>query len=920
MGEIFDILTYNCKGLRNENKREQIFNYVREKNKVGISFLQETHSSLVDQQSWEAQWGRKENIFLNHGQSNARGNAILFNNLDFEVHRYVDDGNGRLQIMSVKLSEFDSKILLINIYNENEERDQLVLFEKLEQLLVPFGDVTDHVVLFGGDFNFIFDKNLDASGAVGALKLKSLAALTNFIEKFDLIDIYRVRNPDAKRFTFRQGNSRILKRLDFFLVSSILQENVDKAKVLTALRSDHSPVLVTFKEITENEKGPSYWKFNTTLIHDTQYDSSLRENFANWRRQYADEKKQLLWDLLKYEIRRFTTKYSKNKAKTRREEIKNLEKLISDYENTNIQVSSEATEEYSTAKQRFEEINDEKAVGSILRSRCSWYEDGEKSSKFFLNREKNNAVKSSIRAIHDENNIVLTEKKPIMDRIQRFYSKLFSKKISNSNDVNMSFLRSLDLPKLSVEQKAFCEIEFTRDDLYETLTTMQGGKSPGNDGLGKEFYMHYWDIIGDILYDSFIEAKTEGTLSPTQRQALIKLIAKKDSDKRFIENWRPISLLNVDTKILSKTIASKLKNVLPTLVTSDQTAYVPGRFIGESCRLISDVIEIADKLNIEGWLVTMDIQKAFDSVDHDFLFCVLENAGFGNSFLNWIKILVKNQMSCVNNAGTTTSYFDLLRGCRQGDPISAYLFILVIEVFFHMVRSNRLIEGLNILNFEHKLTAYADDSSFFLKNESSVLELLKTFELFSKYSGLMLNKGKCELAGIGAKKDVIGESVPGLKKINLCEDSIKILGLHYSYKNDILVERNYITVVKKITKVLAMWKWRNLSLAGKVTVFKTLAISKIVYIAFLSTVPKSILTKLEDIQKDFLWGNKRPKVAQKTLIASYEDGGLKSVDIIAKIQALRLSWISRLYAGSPHPWKHIPTQLLENPPQNPPPS
>ena len=126
----------------------------------------------------------------------------------------------------------------------------------------------------------------------------------------------------------------------------------------------------------------------------------------------------------------------------------------------------------------------------------------------------------------------------------------------------------------------------------------------------------------------------------------------------------------------------------------------------------------------------------------------------------------------------------------------------------------------------------------------------------------MLNKGKCELAGIGAKKDVIGESVSGLKKINLCEESIKILGLHYSYKNDILVERNYITVVKKITKVLAMWKWRNLSLAGKVTVFKTLAISKIVYIAFLSTVPKSILTKLEDIQKDFLWGNKRPKVAQ----------------------------------------------------------
>ena len=127
----------------------------------------------------------------------------------------------------------------------------------------------------------------------------------------------------------------------------------------------------------------------------------------------------------------------KKKAKARREEVNKLEKTISEYENTIIHDHSNASVEYAEAKQRFEEINDEKAVGSILRSRCSWYEDGEKSSKFFLNREKNNAVKSSIRAIHNENNIVLTEKKPIMDRIQRFYSSLFSKKVPNTNEVNI---------------------------------------------------------------------------------------------------------------------------------------------------------------------------------------------------------------------------------------------------------------------------------------------------------------------------------------------------------------------------------------------------------------------------------------------------------------------------------------------------
>ena len=150
-----------------------------------------------------------------------------------------------------------------------------------------------------------------------------------------------------------------------------------------------------------------------------------------------------------------------------------------------------------------------------------------------------------------------------------------------------------------------------------------------------------------------------------------------------------------------------------------------------------------------------------------------------------------------------------------------------------------------------------------------------------------------------------------LKNVNLTTDSVKILGIHYSYNRDILLEQNYTSVVKKITKCLAMWKWRNLSIAGKVTIFKTLAISKVVYVAFLSTIPESILQKLSDIQKDFIWNGKRPKVAHKTLIASYEDGGLKSVDIVSKIKALRLSWISRLYSGSPHPWKLIPSKLLE---------
>ena len=185
-------------------------------------------------------------------------------------------------------------------------------------------------------------------------------------------------------------------------------------------------------------------------------------------------------------------------------------------------------------------------------------------------------------------------------------------------------------------------------------------------------------------------------VSISQRQAVIKLIEKKDRDKCYIKNWRPISLLNVDTKILPKAVSNKLKTVLPMLIFSQQTAYVKNRFIGESGRLISDIIEINGCFNITRFLVTIDIEKAFDSLDHSFRISVLKKFGFGKNFITWIEILLKDQQSCVINGETTTKYFNLERGARQGDPVSAYLFILVLEILFVFIEKPPEIKGIEI--------------------------------------------------------------------------------------------------------------------------------------------------------------------------------------------------------------------------------
>ena len=134
----------------------------------------------------------------------------------------------------------------------------------------------------------------------------------------------------------------------------------------------------------------------------------------------------------------------------------------------------------------------------------------------------------------------------------------------------------------------------------------------------------------------------------------------------------------MDIKVLSKSLAERLKHVLPGLISSNQKAYAKNRYISESGRLISDVIEMCDMLNIPGCLVTMDIEKAFDSLDHNFLLHVFKKFDFGENFIYLIKILLNYQQFCVKNGGFTTPFFNLEKGARQGDPILTYLLLLAL--------------------------------------------------------------------------------------------------------------------------------------------------------------------------------------------------------------------------------------------------
>ena len=177
--------------------------------------------------------------------------------------------------------------------------------------------------------------------------------------------------------------------------------------------------------------------------------------------------------------------------------------------------------------------------------------------------------------------------------------------------------------------------------------------------------------------------------------------------------------MNHDFKILTKALSLRIRKVLPSIIHPNQAAYVEGRFMGDAIRVIQDIMEYTNLYNKSGMLLFIDFQKAFDSVEHDFVLKTLETFNFGNNITKWFKLINKNACSCVINNGISSPFFNVHRGVRQGDPLSPYIFILVIETLANHIRNNVNIKGIKMGKNNIKIALYADDITIMLSDKQS---------------------------------------------------------------------------------------------------------------------------------------------------------------------------------------------------------
>ena len=910
MTDKIKLATLNCQGLGGKEKRKDVLNFLKQK-KYSIYFVQDTHFTEKEEKYIRTQWGYE--CFFSSFNSQSRGVALFINNnFEFKMNRIKRDREGNKIILDITI--MGKRITLINIYGPN--RDTPAFFESIK---ADINEFSNEFIIWTGDFNLTLNQVLDTKNYTNINNPRSREKVLDICAELNLIDIWRELNMEVRQYTWRTKNGNKHGRLDFYLISENLFMDIESVQIEAGYRTDHSMVTLSIKQ-TNTNKSHSFWKFNNSLLKDPEYCKKIKEVIKNVKNQYFLDQNnddinisnipnseiqfsindQLFLEVLLMEIRGKTISYSSYKKKQTDNTEKKLISEITELEKQNDTNCPTLDEK----RKSLQDIRTKKLEGLMIRSRAIWVDQGEKVTKYFCNLENRNYVSKCMPNLIKEDGSTTTSEKEVLNETKDFYEKLY--KARNVKDINLNqVLPQPDIPKLSNDEKQSLEGPISIDEILKSLKNMKNNKSPGSDGFTAEFFKFFWKDLGEFLVRSINNSFEIGDLSSTQKEGIITCIPKGDKDKTLLKNWRPISLLNVTYKLASACIANRVKTILPKIIHEDQSGFISGRYIGENIRNIYDILDYTEKQKIPGLLLLIDFEKAFDSIAWEFIFKSLDYFNFGPSIKKWIKLFYTNIKSCVLVNGNASIWFRIERGCRQGDPLSPYIFIICAEILALMIRKNKNISGIKIGLKEFLTSLYADDTSLFLDgSEKSLKQAFLTLKFYAEASGLHINIDKTRLIWFGANK---GSSRKLCTDMNLNWDQgmFTLLGVKFTLDLTEIININYDSKIREIKNLLTQWSKRILTPFGKITIVKSLAMAKINHLLLsLPNPPEKTLQELNSLFFKFIWNGSPDRIKRKILIQNYRNGGLKMIMVQFLVEALKITWIRRLNIKDTK-WSHL---------------
>ncbi|GJS85004.1 RNA-directed DNA polymerase, eukaryota, partial [Tanacetum coccineum] len=826
---------YNMAGLGNKAKRRWI-KELCQKHRINFASIQETKAESISLLTIKDLWGNQMFDHVVGSSVGCSGGILCMWNPNMFVKEQVSTCDYFVALMGT-WAPTSSKLLIISVYAPQELNERRDLWDYLRTIIDRWEG--DTVIM--GDFNEVrseherFGSTFNRQGAI---------AFNNFISSACLIDLPL----EGYAFTWAHKSASKMSKLDRYLISEGVLDLFPHLSALCLDRhlSDHRPILM---RETNYDYGPSPFRFFHSWFAMEGFNSFVE---TTWKSLNIVEPNGLIRLKKKLQALKIAIKAWSKEANKRSNDRKiNIQQNLSEVDKLIDQGKSndEILIKRITLLNDLQELNNRNAMEISQKAKIRWSIEGDENSKYFhgiMNKKRSQlAIRGTLA-----NGEWISEPHRVKNEFFTHFKKQFSPIQAPSICFDFTFPT-----RLSSDQVQDLERPVTYEEVKRAVWDCGTNKSPGPDGFSFEFYRKYWTTIDDDVFQAVRDFFVNGHFPRGCNSSFIALIPKIQ-DAKFVKDFRPISLIGSVYKIIAKILANRLCLVLPYLISDVQSAFVANRQILDGPFILNELLSWCKFKKLNGMIFKVDFEKAFDSVKWDYLDETLKAFGFGLKWRNWISSCLNNAMGSVLVNGSPTLEFQFHKGLKQGDPISPFLFILIMETLhltFKRVLNAGLYKGISLNDsFTISHLFYADDVVFIGEwNNNNIQTLLSVLRCFYLASGLKINLHKSKLMGIGVSSNVVAAAA-SLIGCSILTAPFNYLGVKVGSNMSRI--NSWDDVISKVSSRLSKWKLKLLSIGGRLTLLKSVLTSIPLYHMSIFKVPIGVLNHLESIRQNFFYG------------------------------------------------------------------
>ncbi|PKU70999.1 Putative ribonuclease H protein [Dendrobium catenatum] len=729
-------------------------------------------------------------------------------------------------------------------------------------------------MIVGGDFNCCLSQEEKKGGkrfrfSAGAQEMVA------FMGDNDLHDI----GFEGPRYTWsnnKDGASRIWVRLDRVLMNSegLAAAPFASVRHLSRVASDHCPLLL---HVGRGNNTPN---FKWTRFEDVwkTYPASWRVVHDQWSKRDFGRPAEVLNRKCSRTLKSLVH-WSRNRIRELGIKKEQLEGKIGELQEIDCTANGLSTAQEEELRCAVGEFNATLARISVWwrqRAKIRWIEEGDANSHFFHMAASARRRANRVAELKCSDGVTTRDPTVIQEEFWNFFVEKWK-----DRQTNFAGWPRFDVSEgISDHSRQMLDAAITEADVQAAVFSLGNNRAPGMDGITSSFLKFYWTIIKNDVCCAVLDFFSNSLMCPSWKDTIVILLPK-NNNANCPAHFRPISLCQTFYKVVAKILVNRLKPVLMNVISEEQGAFVPGRSISNHGLIAQEVMcKFQHSTKCSGLMaLKIDMQQAYDCMAWDTLHRVMSDMGFSMNFIRWITECVTNPRFAFVLNGNRSHWINAASGFRQGCPLSPYLFILCSELLSKAFRQRGDHLGVQIVPNGERVShlLYADDIVAFA--EASVGNAKRIQGIFKDYcawTGQVINQGKSAV--------LFNKRCPRWRCRRIARllgfgmvTSLEYLGLPLVMRR--LVASDFANLLRKAAEKVQVWGRRHLSLAGRATLIRTALLNTPMYCLTLTSVPRSVLAKVDKIGRQFLWwkdGNHRGThyVAWDELCRPTSQGGL----------------------------------------------